>query len=124
MGWPRRSPPRLLFGLALFLLILFEAASAFLRPPSSLLRHQQHGSRRSPAPSSMQRRLTSMAADSVKGWDVEADVVVIGSGIGGLAAAALCAYYGEDGAFGLMICLAADTSSHHIRTTRHHSAGL
>ena len=30
------------------------------------------------------------------GWDAEADVVVIGSGIGGLSAAALCAYYGMD----------------------------
>jgi len=29
-------------------------------------------------------------------WDVESDVVVIGSGIGGLTCAALLAYYGHD----------------------------
>jgi phytoene dehydrogenase-like protein len=36
------------------------------------------------------------AAGIEQGWDEEADVVVIGSGIGGLSAAALCAYYGLD----------------------------
>ena len=91
---PATLPVLLLWGLA-------GGTSAFLTLPQPL---------RLPSSSSLARaRLlttssplrTSLVAaavttDSTGEWDVETDVVVIGSGIGGLSCAALLAYYGED----------------------------
>lgn len=62
---------------------------------SSLARARARQSTSSPPRSSV-AALAAATTDSSSEWDVETDVVVIGSGIGGLSCAALLAYYGED----------------------------
>lgn|SRR6056297_2991481 len=70
----------------LLLFILVNCITAFLSlPPVSSLSspYARH------APAAALRAAT-------QSWDAETDVVVIGSGIGGLSCAALLAYYGVD----------------------------
>jgi hypothetical protein len=70
----------------LLLFILVNCITAFLSlPPVSSLSspYARHG------PAAALRAAT-------QSWDAETDVVVIGSGIGGLSCAALLAYYGVD----------------------------
>ena len=88
----------------LLLLLLAVHALAFIP------QHLHLGTRRNPYPSSTITRsrtttttttsplLSSSSSDttSATSWDKEVDVVVIGSGIGGLSCAALLAYYGLD----------------------------
>lgn len=86
----------------LVLLLLLGAASAFLLPQSQPLRARSIR----PTPAALQQQqwrrglrptpTMAGAGGAEAGWDQETDVVVIGSGIGGLSCAALCAYYGLD----------------------------
>ena len=95
---PRRLRVLLLLGPGtVLLLLLLGVTSAFVNPgPTTLLRatRQQLLLRRRAR--STTPFLAMAASDATEGWDQEADVVVIGSGIGGLSCAALSAYYGLD----------------------------
>ncbi len=87
-----------------FVLLLCSLAtgstSAFLflplssRLPSSSARRVRQIITSSPPRTSVAAAVAT--TDTSGEWDVETDVVVIGSGIGGLSCAALLAYYGED----------------------------
>lgn len=93
---PRRSRALLLRPGAVLLLLLLGVVSAFVNPgPTTLLRATRQQQLRRRARSTMPF-LAMAASDATEGWDQEADVVVIGSGIGGLSCAALSAYYGLD----------------------------
>ncbi|KAM3576203.1 hypothetical protein VYU27_001911 [Nannochloropsis oceanica] len=86
--------------LLLFCSLAVSGTSAFLvlplssRLPSSSARHVRQIVTSSPPCTSV--AATVATTDTSGEWDVETDVVVIGSGIGGLSCAALLAYYGED----------------------------
>lgn len=88
---PSTLPVLLLWGLV-------GGATAFLslpsRPSSSSLARPRQPTTSSPLRTSL--AAAAATTDSSGEWDVETDVVVIGSGIGGLSCAALLAYYGED----------------------------